>query len=728
MAPLIMNMNGELVWNGPTSHAFGFGAQQYDNQTVLVWWNGTVYPEPVGRGNGVVHLVDMHYNIIKTVTLPGHFLEQVPNATFASNIDLHEIFITKQGTMLVTANNVTQSDLRSVGGSQYGWVVAAMVYEIDIATNKILFSWNSLDHLDELPFSLSLYTLGSEGYTGKNQSLAWGYFHINAVSPYDGGYILSSRFLCSAIAIGADGKVKWRLQGRDGGDFTLGTGVDFCYQHDIRAIPEQPSSNTSTIVLNMHDNHNSPIENNTIPSSGKVLSVDLEKRHVTLQERYFNQSGPIYSTAQGNYQRLTNGNVFIGHGWIPVLEEFSAASEILTTIRFGAAEARVGGGFVSNLKPTLSYRAFKQPWIGCPLSRPDLVAEKSPNGTVVYVSWNGATEVEAWEFFVGNDTHLTHAKTVPKRGFETMALLEFVEFVLRLLDYQANLIASGANMSSCPGAWPREILLDKSTTTPGQNTARPTSFLDLPAEVRNQIYNDFFDDHDVQEIVPIIREPTKTSRTKSTGFALTLTCRQMRQDTIYMVYEKIRLGLFITDRVGHVLDVERIEKEVETFHDTIPRLYRHRIRHLEIGLKNFSDYLPAPTHRQQHARAISRPPTLEWSPQSLHERPALCLENSLKLLAPLLPNVDSVTIHGPPPFWLCGIAGTPYRLHWLFPRLKNIQWIEIYSSGMQPWCEDSGDAWYRIYHYGSVDERRTTGTIFRRWVAISDAPQAVHSG
>ncbi|KAK3680286.1 hypothetical protein LTR78_000664 [Recurvomyces mirabilis] len=559
MAPLIMDMNGELVWNGPTTHAFGFGAQQYNNETVLVWWNGTVYPEPIGRGNGVVHVVDKHYNIIKNVTLRGHFLEQVPNATFASNIDLHEIFITKQGTMLVTANNVTQSDLRSVGGSRYGWVVAAMVYEIDIATTQVLFSWNSLDHLDELPFSLSLYTLGSEGYTGENQSLAWGYFHINAVSPYDGGYILSSRFLCSAIAIGADGNVKWRLQGREGGDFILGTGVDFCYQHDIRAIPEQLGSNNSTIMLHMHDNHNSPIENNTIQSSGKVLSVDLEKRHVTLQQRYLNESGPIYSTAQGNYQSLASGNVFIGHGWIPVLEEFSPAAEILTTVQFGAAEARAGGGFVSNLKPTLSYRAFKQPWIGCPMTRPDLVAERSPNGTAVYVSWNGATEVEAWDFFVGNDTHLTHAKTVPKQGFETMALLDPVEFVL------------------------------------------------------------------------------------------------MRQDTIYMVYEKMRLGLFITDRVGHVLDVERIEREVQTLHGTIPRLHRHRIRHLEIGLKNFTDCLPAPAYRRTHGRAVARPPVVKWEAQSLFERPVLRLENSLKLLARLPPNVDGITVHGPPPFWLCGI-------------------------------------------------------------------------
>lgn len=424
LAPLIMDMDGELVWNGPIEHAFSFGVQTYLGEQVLVWWNGSLYPEPIGRGNGEVYMYNDHYEQIHETTLAGNFLEQVVNATFPSNIDVHEIFLTKNGSMLVTANNVTQADISSVGGSTDGWVVAALVYEINVATNEVLFSWNSLDHLDQLPFTDSLYPLGSEGYTGVNQSLAWGYFHINAVSPYDSGYLISSRFFCSGIAIATDGSVKWRLQGRDGGDFTLGNGTDFCYQHDIRAIPEQPYSNTSTITIHMHDNHNSPIDNGTVPSSGKSLSVDLGTKQVTLKHRYLNETGPIFSTAQGNYQPLPDGNVFIDHGWIPVMEEFSHPGEILTTIQFGVAEPRPGGGFLPPLKPTLSYRAFKQPWTGCPLAKPDVVAEAAANGTTVYVSWNGATEVEAWEIYGGNTTDLSCVATVPKSGFETTANIE----------------------------------------------------------------------------------------------------------------------------------------------------------------------------------------------------------------------------------------------------------------------------------------------------------------
>jgi hypothetical protein len=374
-------------------------------------------------------LYNNNYEPIYKVTLPGNFLELEPGAKYHSNIDVHELLITQNGSIIVTANNVTQADLTSVGGPSNGWVVEGLVYEIDIATNQALFRWGSLDHLDDIPFSASLYSLGTEGYTGANQSLAWGYFHINAVEPYDGGYIISSRYLCSAIAIDASGDVKWRLSGRDGADFKLigsDTTTGFCYQHDIRVEEESASG----VSLRMHDNHNSPIENNTVPSTAKVVHINFDTKDATLVHRLLNESGPNFATAQGNYQPLEDGNVFVGHGWIPVMEEFSAAGDILTTVQFGAAEPRPGGGFLSPLAPTLSYRDFKQSWTGCPKAKPDIVAESSSDGqTAVYVSWNGATDVESWEVYGGaSASNLKSLATVPKAGFETEAKVKAVAY------------------------------------------------------------------------------------------------------------------------------------------------------------------------------------------------------------------------------------------------------------------------------------------------------------
>lgn len=443
VGPLIMNpSDGELVWNGPHLFSFNFGVQTYKNEPVLVSWNGSRFPEPVGRGNGYVYLWDKHYEEIAKVTLPGNFAELTPGQRFESNIDLHELFITEWNTLLVTGNNVTQTDLSSVGGKKDGWVVEAQAYEIDIATNEVLFSWKSLEHLDAIPLNASLYPLGSEGYDGHNQSLAWGYFYINTMSPNGkDGYILSSRYTCSAIAIDKKtGNVEWILQGRRGGslnEFELGEGVDFCYQHHVRVAEQQFNHETgkcSHITLQMHDNHNAPLDNDTVPSSGKVIDVDLSSRTATLRTRYLNPSSPIFPTAQGSFQRLPNNNVFEGHGYVPILEEFSPNGTILTTFQFGHAVPRPGGGFLtSEGAVTLSYRSFKQPWIGCPRTKPDVVAKsigpkEAAHGTEVFISWNGATEVEAWEVHGGIET-VSYMQTVEKRGFETRVNLSSVEFV-----------------------------------------------------------------------------------------------------------------------------------------------------------------------------------------------------------------------------------------------------------------------------------------------------------
>ena len=430
MAPVIMDMHGELVWNGPVEHGFAFGKYEYRGEPVLAWWNGSLFPEPVGRGNGVIYIYNNKYEQTHRVTLEGNFLELVPGETFESNIDVHEILFTSKGSLVVTANNVTQADLTSVGGPVDGWVVDAQVYEIDIETNEVLFSWSSLDHLDQLPFTASVYALGTEGYTGANQSLAWGYFHINAAEPYHGRYILSSRYLCSAVAIdGSDGRVKWRLNGRRGGDFDLIGSDDatgFCYQHDIRIVDQRRAG----LTLRMHDNHNSPVENNTVPATAKILDLDFCTNEVSLVNRYWNHEGPTFPTAQGNYQPLANANHFVGHGWIPVMEEFSPSGSILTTIQFGDAVLRSGGGYLSAEEPTLSYRDFKHQWVGCPSARPDAVVESSQGALQVYMSWNGATEVEAWEVYGGSSAHaLQHVATVPKNGFETNAKIDKVGYV-----------------------------------------------------------------------------------------------------------------------------------------------------------------------------------------------------------------------------------------------------------------------------------------------------------
>ncbi len=180
----------------------------------------------------------------------------------------------------------------------------------------------------------------------------------------------------------------------------------------------------------MHDNHNSPVENGTVPTTAKWVDVNFDTKEATLLHRYLNHSGPVYATAQGNVQPLSDGNIFVGHGWIPVMEEFSPTGEILTTIQFGVAEPRPGGGYLGPLAPTLGYRDFKQHWTGCPTAKPDVVAKSSASGVQVFASWNGATDVTHWEIYGGSSAEdLSCLATVLKVGFETMANISSVKYV-----------------------------------------------------------------------------------------------------------------------------------------------------------------------------------------------------------------------------------------------------------------------------------------------------------
>lgn len=217
--PMIADNTGEPVWMGPQHHAFNFGVQEYKGEKVLVGWNGTLFREPVGRGNGEVLFWNKHYEVIQSVKLRGHFAELVAGRDYQSNIDFHEALITPSGTMLIIANNVTRTNLGLGGGPGKMWIVDSQVYEIDIATSKVLFSWKSLDHLEYLRPADSLWPIGSQGYDGSSQWRAWQYFHIDSVTPFHDGFVISSRFFSSAIGVNRKGQILWQLSGQRGGDF-----------------------------------------------------------------------------------------------------------------------------------------------------------------------------------------------------------------------------------------------------------------------------------------------------------------------------------------------------------------------------------------------------------------------------------------------------------------------------------------------------------------------------
>lgn len=111
----------------------------------------------------------------------------------------------------------------------------------------------------------------------------------------------------------------------------------------------------------------------------------------------------------------------MGYGSVSKIKEYAADGSVVMSAQFGEPLL------------TQSYRAFRFPWEGKPSTTPDVYAcstdgngNGNDNGTRVWMSWNGATEVSGWEVLVGRDgeeEQMAVGARVKKNGFETMAVV-----------------------------------------------------------------------------------------------------------------------------------------------------------------------------------------------------------------------------------------------------------------------------------------------------------------
>ncbi len=134
---MIMDTRGDLVWFSPdtaNNSKMDFQLQSYRGEPVLTWFQGKVVRG--GHGEGVVVIADSSYRTIHTI-----------RAWDGLTADFHDFVVTPQGTALVTAFRTVDMDLSALGGPADGWLLSGVAQEIDIATGKLPFSWDSLDHV-----------------------------------------------------------------------------------------------------------------------------------------------------------------------------------------------------------------------------------------------------------------------------------------------------------------------------------------------------------------------------------------------------------------------------------------------------------------------------------------------------------------------------------------------------------------------------------------------------
>ena len=395
---VIVDNRGEPIWINPVSGraAYNLQVQLYKGAPVLTWWEGT-FDAGHGFGEGVV--ADMSYREIARVT-----------AANDMQVDLHAFRISAQGTALITAYGQVPG-VTTDGGQP---ILDNVVQELNIATGELLFEWRSY------------------GAVGIEESYALpgavlDYFHVNSVAvDLDGHLLVSARNTWAVYKLHrSSGAILWRMGGKRS-DFSVAPDAEFAWQHDAQRQPDG--------TLTLFDDQAPPT-----PSRGLALRVDEAARTVALV-REFKRPAQVSSDTRGNVQVLPNGNVFVGWGGAPYATEFGPLGDLRFDLALWPGE--------------LSYRAFRFPWRGRPSDPPAVAAElPSSGGTIVFASWNGATDVSQWQFLAGaSKDGLSVATTVPRSGFETTARLQSRWAFVAVRAVDANGTALGTSATIRVGA------------------------------------------------------------------------------------------------------------------------------------------------------------------------------------------------------------------------------------------------------------------------------------
>lgn len=435
--PYIMGQENDLVFGFDKPAGFfpgdrfnGFHPHKVNGNSYASMWVGS--PE-IGHGYGKLLILDHEYGL-STVTLNASIVANT-NAHHIGTLDFHEHEMTDRGTILVTAYNVTKQDLSVLGGKENGWVTDSLFFEIDVRTNEVVFSWSALDHFRFTDSKLPLPCYMSDG----SRHLGYDFFHINSVQAMGDNFLISSRHQWAVYLISREGEILWGIDG-SGQDERYDQPTpeaQFRWQHHARA---HNVSNTG-FTLSLFDNHNARFDMTGRPSRGLLFDIALfpDVKTAPVMRRSLESPQEIHSDKEGSFfADLPNSNLLVGYG-VPVAYEFGPSgdsSDIRSMIRFGEDRG------------AHNYRVEKAVWKATPKDwPPSLVFEKDPAGLRMYVSWNGATEVESWNIYAGvSPENLVRIGRALAYGFETV--IEIPEEMSNLTCVVAAAVQNGKEVRS----------------------------------------------------------------------------------------------------------------------------------------------------------------------------------------------------------------------------------------------------------------------------------------
>ncbi|KAJ5175680.1 arylsulfotransferase [Penicillium canariense] len=422
--------------NRSFQNVFGTRIQENFGKNYLTFWEGEK-GDGIGDGYGLAY--DDNYRLAYKVS--------------AQNIkvhsDLHEFAFTGHGTALVTGVDkvlARGSDYKDWAVPDVFEILDGIVQEIELGTNKVLFNWRALDHIDPMD---SFEPRGS----------GWDAYHLNSIEKTKAGnYLISLRHLHSILLIdGKSGEIIWTLGGNRNDFVELPPleGVEYSqplltlrWQHHARFVP-----GTDETQMTLFDNHVRETSHGQCDSEcsrGLHIAIDDTSSPPTVRLlREFRHPSQLQAQSQGSVQVLSPspkdlGNVFIGWGRCPTFTEHNATGQTVLDVQFSPWHSPDVPDALDN------YRAYKMDWSATPWWDPAIAARKSWKGElVVYVSWNGATEVANWVVRgAAHDLHVNRGEVLAesrRTGFETK--LTVGKTVWRYLwaeamDHQGNILRS----------------------------------------------------------------------------------------------------------------------------------------------------------------------------------------------------------------------------------------------------------------------------------------------
>ena len=332
----ILSPTGREVWfhRAPAGHVDAdFRPQELDGHRVLTFWEGANFG---GLSDGTDYIYDDHYRQIAAV-----------HAGPGLTTDGHEFLLTPRGTALVVSYDTATANLTSIGGPAGQTVIDGIVQEIDIHSGRVLWSWNSADHV---PYSESEQPLPA------SPSTPWDWFHVNAVHlDTDGNLLIDARDTWTTYKVSPfTGQIIWRLGGKDSsfrlraaaGQQLNDAGDIFAWQHDPEAVGHDEYT--------FFDNESAGAGNTGSGAADELglsridtVKLDPRARTATLVATDDQPQGELASS-QGNGQRLPGGGELVGWGILNSISQFDGRGRLAFDATFPTG--------------VNTYRAYLLPW------------------------------------------------------------------------------------------------------------------------------------------------------------------------------------------------------------------------------------------------------------------------------------------------------------------------------------------------------------------------------